>query len=318
MSLEILVGRAQKLIEGILARTRVSEAELLRPRLSTGPKVITQTVLPLLVRPQGLILLSSFVLLMAWGENGSLQVLRGVEGLQSLGLPLFWSGWGGTGSDPASRDQIIPGLAWDQELICYVAGFVLLVVLPAIFIRVVLRESLSEFGLCLPPKDRWRFAITSALGLAVLGVPAILLAAGDADMQAEYPMFRGAFESNADFIAYELVYLLFFVVIEFVFRGYLLFGLYKLRDADVTPPDAGLPRPLFFGYAAILIAMLSYTAWHLGKPQLELWSTLPWGLAAGAIALVSRSIVPIIFVHWGLNVILDTAIRNGWSLSSIF
>lgn len=35
-----------------------------------------------------------------------------------------------------------------------------------------------------------------------------------------------------------------------------------------------------FGYYAILISMLSYTAWHLGKPSLELFSTLIWGRAA--------------------------------------
>jgi hypothetical protein len=69
-----------------------------------------------------------------------------------------------------------------------------------------------------------------------------------------------------------------------------------------------------FGYYAVLISMLSYTAWHLGKPQLELWGTVPWGLATGTIALISRSILLLILVHWGLNAFLDLAIREGWTL----
>ena len=40
-----------------------------------------------------------------------------------------------------------------------------------------------------------------------------------------------------------------------------------------------------FGYYAILLSMLSYTAWHLGKPLPELWGTLVWGLVAGTIVL---------------------------------
>jgi membrane protease YdiL (CAAX protease family) len=58
--------------------------------------------------------------------------------------------------------------------------------------------------------------------------------------------------------------------------------------------------------------MLSYTAWHLGKPLPELWGTLVWGLAAGAVALASQSIVPIILVHWLLNVWLDLLIWKRW------
>lgn len=316
--LDAAVGWTQRRIEALLERTRVSEQELQQPRLLTAPKVVLQTVLPLLVRPAGLLLSSTFVLLIAWGFQGNLHVLRGIEGLESLGLPLFWEGWSGAGSDPATRDQIIDGLAWDQELISFAGGFVLLVVLPSIFIRVVLRQSFAGFGLGLPPPDRRRFAIVSALGLAAISLPAFLLGAGDADIKGEYPIFRGAFESDLDFAAYELSYLLFFIVIEFVFRGYLLFGLYGFKDSDVKAPQTGVPGPLFFGYTAILIAMLSYTAWHLGKPQLELWGTIPWGLASGAIALASRSIVPLIVVHWALNVLLDVFIRNGWSLSSLF
>ena len=66
-----------------------------------------------------------------------------------------------------------------------------------------------------------------------------------------------------------------------------------------------------FGYYAIFISMLSYTAWHLGKPIPELWGTLVWGLATGTVALATRTIWHIVLVHWLLNVFMDWAIWSG-------
>jgi hypothetical protein len=70
----------------------------------------------------------------------------------------------------------------------------------------------------------------------------------------------------------------------------------------------GVTGPFYFGRYALLIQMLSYTAWHLGKPALELWGTLVWGLTAGATAYMIRSIWPIVLSHWLLNVFIDALI----------
>jgi membrane protease YdiL (CAAX protease family) len=134
-------------------------------------------------------------------------------------------------------------------------------------------------------------------------------------MRQVYPLFRGVLESDLDFAIYQLGYLPFFVAIEFIFRGFLLFGIYQFRDTPALAGPTTVQRRLAFGYYAVLISMLSYTAWHLGKPQLELWGTIPFGLAGGAIALISRSIWPLVLVHWALNAFLDLAIREGWRIS---
>jgi hypothetical protein len=100
----------------------------------------------------------------------------------------------------------------------------------------------------------------------------------------------------------------FFIAIEFIFRGYLLFGLAGALDEEIRTRVGGVPGVFYFGRYALLIQMLSYTAWHLGKPVPELWGTIVWGLAAGATAYAIRSIWPIVFAHWLLNVLLDAAI----------
>ena len=80
-----------------------------------------------------------------------------------------------------------------------------------------------------------------------------------------------------------------------------------MRDDELSK-DIGLPGPFFFGRYALLIQMLSYTAWHLGKPLPELWGTLIWGLVAGAVAYTTRSLWLVIAAHWLLNVMLDAVI----------
>jgi hypothetical protein len=199
---------------------------------------------------------------------------------------------------------------WDQEWISFAAGFLLLVLVPSLLIRFRFRQSLADYGLGLPPVGRRRFALLSTLALLAFGVPTFVFAARDDDIRAVYPLFRGTFDSDADFLIYQAGYLLFFVAVEFIFRGYLLFGLFgSEKDSD---RDSLAVRVAGFGYAAILISMLSYTAWHLAKPQLELWGSIPWGLATGAIALASRSILLIILAHWLLNFFLDLLIWKEW------
>jgi hypothetical protein len=133
------------------------------------------------------------------------------------------------------------------------------------------------------------------LTLMALSLPAFFIATRNADMRATYPFYR-PFTSLLDFALYELTYLPFFLAIEFIFRGYLLFGLAKIDK---------------FGKYALLIQMLSYTAWHLGKPLPELWGTLLWGLAAGVLAFMVQSIWPVVLSHWLLNVFFDAIVGFG-------
>ena len=209
------------------------------------------------------------------------------------------------------RAHIIPGIPWDQEWLSFLAGFVLVVLIPIVLIKVVYRQDLRDYGLGLPPKDRLGLSLLSAAVLLVLSAPAFYLGARDPSMRATYPLYRGSFNGLGQFAFYEAGYLVFFIAIEFIFRGYLLFGLFNARDSEALPGTSGIRGPLVFGYYSIVISMLSYTAWHLGKPLPELWGTLVWGIATGTVVLATRSIWPVVAVHWLLNVFLDALITWG-------
>ena len=107
----------------------------------------------------------------------------------------------------------------------------LLVGVPAVLIRKVMKESLSNYGLGGPLPGRGRLTVISAALLFAVTLPAFYLALRYPGMRDTYPLFRGFAErpddfGPLDFALYEIGYFSFFLVIEFVFRGYLLFGLF--------------------------------------------------------------------------------------------
>jgi Type II CAAX prenyl endopeptidase Rce1-like len=278
----------------------LTEEELENPTFSTLVRLVVETTARLFRDRIGIVLGSAFVVLMLWGTHGNLELLG-----------IVWQGWEGPGSDPATRATILPGIAWGQEWVSFWAGVALVVGIPVLIIKLGFRQSLTEYGLGLPPPGRRKLAALSAVALFGLSLPFFFAGAQNPGMQDVYPLFK-AFESDGDFFLYELGYFGFFLAIEFIFRGYLLFGLFQLKDQDAPFGVSGESGPLVFGYYAILISMLSYTAWHLGKPVPELWGTLVWGILAGTIALATRTIWPIVIVHWLLNVFMDLAIYKDW------
>jgi hypothetical protein len=271
------------------------EEELASPGAATALRLVRYVLARIFHDPTAMILASSFFLLMLWGYHGGLELLGFVT-----------DSWKGPGSWKPDRPRILTGIPWDQEAVSFAAGFLLVVVVPIVIIKVVFKQPLSNYGLGFP-RDRWKAILASTAMLVAMAVAALYFSRGDQAMRATYPLFRDLayLRDPLNFALYEAFYLLFFVAIEFVFRGYLLFGLYQVRDQDAPPGVAGLPGRLVFGYYAILISMLSYTAWHLGKPTIELYGTLAWGIAAGAACLTSRTIWPTVLVHWLMNVAMD-------------
>ncbi len=247
-----------------------------------------------------LIILSAILLLMSWGFHGNVDLLGSVM-----------RGWTGPGSYGApGRAVLIPGLPWDQEWISFFVGALLLVVIPCLIVTLGFKERLRDYGLGGPKPGEGRFTLASTALLALFAYPSMYAAAQtSASMRALYPLFRN-FSSVSEFAVFELGYLVFFVAIEFIFRGYLLLGLYGAHQAGgVRAVREGQDPPLLTHYS-IVVSMLSYTAWHLGKPLPELWSTPVWGIVTGAIVLRSGTIWPVVLIHWSMNVLFD---YSSWS-----
>lgn len=88
--------------------------------------------------------------------------------------------------------------------------------------------------------------------------------------------------SNYDFtISFVISTIIYMLGWEFLFRGYLLFGL----------------KDKFGFWGANIIQTILFFLTHIGKPGIELYSTLFTGLLFGYLTYKSKSVIAMIIIH---------------------
>jgi hypothetical protein len=216
-------------------------------------------------------------------------LLWGVHGRAEL-LHQLWPAYLGPGQpDPEKLSRIIAGVPWDQELVSFAFGLLVCVVLPLLVQVAWRKRPLAQLGLALPPRGaRGKACGLALLTIAVLALP-FAIGARFADMRALYPLYRGDL-GGASLVGYELSYLLFFVALDGLLRGGLLFGLLTQGTSPAL---------------AVGVETLVQATWHLGKPLGEALGSPVWGLVAGLLSIRCRSVWPAIFAHFVLNVLID-------------
>jgi len=102
------------------------------------------------------------------------------------------------------------------------------------------------------------------------------------------PEFRSYYHRNAiDWSELLLNTALYMFAWEFVFRGYMLFGLEKS-----------------IGKSAIFVQAIPFVLLHLGKPFLETLFCIPGGFILGYVAYRTRSFLPCFIIHFGIYVMM--------------
>jgi membrane protease YdiL (CAAX protease family) len=168
------------------------------------------------------------------------------------------------------------------RLVCYVG-------LPAIVIRAVLRERLTDYGLSVRGLTRH---FRPYAWCAALAAPAIVLASYSAGFQKKYPFYRLAEGEPLFpyFWGWELLYAAQFVALEFFFRGFLIHG---LRGR--------------LGYASILVMTMPYMMIHFGKPLPEAAGAIIAGFVLGTLSYKTGSIWWGAALHiaaaWGMDLL---------------
>ncbi len=133
------------------------------------------------------------------------------------------------------------------------------------------------------------------LGLTIVAIAtpfAILggyVGAQDPAIQQVYPLDPTVTTAAAVFAIHALLYLLYYVGVDFFFRGFLLFGL--------LPRLGPIASNLFQAGLTTLV--------HVGKPTTELMAAFPASLLFGYVTLRTGSIWYAVVGHWIVGVAMD-------------
>lgn len=163
---------------------------------------------------------------------------------------------------------------------------VLYVALPCLAAGLAGAPKLSTLGM--GPGD-WRFGVKLSAALVAVMLPVVALAAQTGDFIHQYPMASESLHGWGLFATYELAYVAYFFAWEFLFRGFMLFGLAR----RVGP---GL---------AIALQTVPFALMHMGKPELECYGSVVAGLALGILAWRTRSFWYGFAVHALVAVAMD-------------
>lgn len=150
----------------------------------------------------------------------------------------------------------------------------LYLVVPLLVILLLFRESPAKYGFRL---GDWKAGL--ALTTVGCGVMALVML-----FVARTEEFQGYYASRANSIVPLLIDNgLDLFGWEFLFRGFLLFGLYPVC-----------------GPYAIVLQAIPFTLGHIGKPELETLSCIFGGTAFGYVAWRTRSFLYPFLIHWFL------------------
>jgi uncharacterized protein len=165
---------------------------------------------------------------------------------------------------PASRySGLFPAFYW------FLTTFLVLGLVPYLLGRKVLKLTPGELGVGF---GDWRFGLKAVGILFAAFLPVLVAVSFSGPFQSKYPLFDEANASVDHFFLYELAYVVYFIGWEFVFRGFMLFGLKK---------------PI--GFYAVFVQTIPFALLHFGKPQAETFSAVVAGILLGHLALRTRS-----------------------------
>jgi membrane protease YdiL (CAAX protease family) len=120
-------------------------------------------------------------------------------------------------------------------------------------------------------------------------LPILWVVSDSAAFQSVYPHAQTVRTDWTLFLIYEGMFILYFIGWEFIWRGYVLFGLLKHTGATV----------------AVLVQMIPFVILHFGKPLPETLGSIAAGIALGALSVRTRSFWYAVLIHWTVMLTID-------------
>ncbi len=172
-----------------------------------------------------------------------------------------------------------------EYLYWFITDFITFFIVAIIIIKFVLKEDLKNYGLQF---GDYKSGLIISLVFFLVMLPAIWFFSATPDFIAKYPHLLSTRNSWGEFFIYESGLLLYMISWEFMWRGFMLFGLKEK-----------------FGYYSVLIQMIPFVILHNGKPVPETFGAIAGGIALGVLAFRTDSIIYCVIVHSGVMFTID-------------
>ena len=156
-------------------------------------------------------------------------------------------------------------------------------IIPLVLALTVFRKKVATVGLGFGELKQFRTIILVIIGVMI---PILYIAAGTPAFKNTYPMMRVPILKYI--IIWEILYLIQFFAVEFLFRGLLL-----------------QPFCEKFGIAGIFFHITPYCLIHFDKPMPEAIGSIFAGLFLGYIAYKSKSIWGGVIIHGSVALLMD-------------
>ncbi len=172
-----------------------------------------------------------------------------------------------------------------EYLFWFFGDFTVLFVFTILIILFFHKNKLSEFGISFGDYK---------LGLKVTGltvlifIPILWLVSSLDGFITTQPHLQQAKSYWDIFFIYELGMLVYMIGWEFIWRGYMLFGLEKK-----------------FGFYTVFIQMIPFVILHFGKPEIETFGAIFGAIGLGILALKTRSFIYCVLIHFLIMLSID-------------
>ncbi len=172
-----------------------------------------------------------------------------------------------------------------EYLYWFIGDFFTFFILGVFIIKFGFKEKLKDFGL---QPGEVKIGLTLSVVFLFVMIILVWIVSATPEFAEKYPHLTGAKSNWNILFIYETGMLLYMFAWEFIWRGFMLFGLEKK-----------------FGYYSVLIQMIPFVILHNGKPFLETFGAIFGGIALGMLALRTRSFYYCVIIHIGVMFSID-------------
>ncbi len=172
-----------------------------------------------------------------------------------------------------------------ENLYWIVGDFCCFFIFPWFIIKIIFKEKLKHYGLkTILVYDASKYLLPTLLFILVIS----WFITSIESISLTHPiLFEAKYNWNW-FVVFELILFVYIFAWEFLWRGYMLFGLEQK-----------------FGWYAVFIQTIPFVILHNGKPAVETLSAIAGGIILGIIAIKTRTILYGVILHFGLIFFTD-------------